>query len=119
MPHGRPHPPRPYPNFAAILGKVAAADIAAFPSRAPESYGLVVEEAFAAGLPVFVSDRGALPERVGGAGEILPAEDPSAWADAIQRLLEHPAQVAELRARVPNNQRTIENAIDDVDALLS
>jgi glycosyltransferase involved in cell wall biosynthesis len=42
----------------------------------------------AAGLPVVVSDRAALPEVVGNAGLIVPAEDPEAWAAALGRLLE-------------------------------
>ncbi len=105
----------PYGSFRDVALAIADCDLAAFPSRAPESYGLVVDEAFAARLPVLVSDRGALPERVGSAGRVLPARDAAAWSAEVQRLLEHPAEVAALRAAVAPAARTIENAIDEID----
>ena len=40
-------------------------DLAVFPSRVPESFGLVVAEAMAAGVPFVISDAGALPEVAG------------------------------------------------------
>ncbi|MEZ6194181.1 MAG: glycosyltransferase [Planctomycetota bacterium] len=61
-------------------------DIVVFPSLAPETHGLVVDEALALGLPVLVSDAGALGERVGGRGEVLPAGDVAAWAAALDRV---------------------------------
>ena len=46
-------------------------------------------EALAAGLPVVVSDRGALPELVsGGAGAVAPIGDSVAWREALVRLLD-------------------------------
>jgi glycosyltransferase involved in cell wall biosynthesis len=53
------------------LGRVTPAsffadvDLAVFPSRVAESFGLVVAEAMAAGVPYVVSDAGALPEVAG------------------------------------------------------
>jgi len=53
------------------LGRTAPADffsqvdLAVFPSRVPESFGLVVAEAMAAGVPFVISDAGALPEVAG------------------------------------------------------
>lgn len=53
------------------LGRVTPAelfsrvDLAVFPSRVPESFGLVVAEAMAAGIPYVISDAGALPEVAG------------------------------------------------------
>lgn len=53
------------------LGRVAPEEffaqvyLGAFPSRAPESFGLVVAEAMAAGVPFVISDAGALPEVAG------------------------------------------------------
>lgn len=49
---------RPEDFFAQI-------DLAVFPSVAPESFGLVVAEAMAAGAPFVISDAGALPETAG------------------------------------------------------
>jgi glycosyltransferase involved in cell wall biosynthesis len=43
----------------------AQVDLAVFPSRVPESFGLVVAEAMGAGVPFVVSDAGALPEVAG------------------------------------------------------
>lgn len=51
-----------------------------------EGFGLTALEGLASGKPVLVSDRGALPEVVGDAGVVLPAEDPRAWANALARL---------------------------------
>jgi len=65
----------------------AEADLAVFPSRAEETFGLVVAEARALGFPVAASDRGALPEAVGAAGAVLPAADPAAWAHLFAALL--------------------------------
>ena len=81
----------------AELERVATrCQLAAFPSKALESYGLVVDEALALGLPALVSDTGdgatpgALAERLGGAGLALPrpvdAAGQTAWSDALHSL---------------------------------
>lgn len=75
------------------LGHVAPAelfaqiDLAVFPSRWPESFGLVVAEAMAAGTPFVISDAGALPE-VAGAGHpwVTAAGDVEALALMIERV---------------------------------
>lgn len=69
------------------------ADLAVFPSRAEETFGLVVAEARAVGLPVIVSDRGALSEGVGEAGTTVPAADPPALAALLRELLADPARL--------------------------
>ncbi len=54
-----------------LLGRVAPeaffgeVDLAVFPSRVAESFGLVAAEAMAAGVPFVISDAGALPEVAG------------------------------------------------------
>ena len=98
----------------------AGADLAAVPSRAPESYGLVVDEALALGLPVWTSDRGALGERLGAAGRILPAEDPAAWTAAFMELLDQPEHLARERAassEAPGARRTADDAARELEAL--
>ena len=87
------------------------------PSRAGESYGLVLDEALALGLPVWVSDRGALHERVADAGRVLPAEKPEAWANALRDLLENPSLHARERARVPAALPTAADAARRLEAL--
>jgi len=61
-------------------------DLAVFPSLARESYSMVLDEAIALGVPVIVSDAGALPERVGKGGIVVPAGDEISLADQLLRL---------------------------------
>jgi glycosyltransferase involved in cell wall biosynthesis len=70
----------------------------AFPSQY-EGFGLPVLEAMACGTPVIVSNRGALPEIVGGAGVVIDPEDVSSFADAICRLVNDADLRAALSAR--------------------
>lgn len=93
------------------------AHLAAFPSRAPESYGLVLDEVLALGLPAWVSDRGALSERVGSAGCILPAEKPAAWEDAVRQLLHNPAILQEQRRALPGRMPTAQDAAQTLHQL--
>lgn len=64
-----------------------SADVFAFPSLY-EGFGIPVVEAMTAGLPVVASDRTALPEVVADAGLVVPADDVSAWSDAITTALD-------------------------------
>ncbi|MBA3831019.1 MAG: glycosyltransferase [Chthoniobacterales bacterium] len=65
----------------------ASADIFVFPSTT-DTFGNVIIEAQAAGLPVIVSDEGGPAElvRQGETGLITKARDPAAFARAIRRL---------------------------------
>jgi glycosyltransferase involved in cell wall biosynthesis len=53
-----------------------------------EGFGLPVLEAMACGVPVVVSDRGALPEVAGAAADPVDPEDTEAIADEMERLLD-------------------------------
>jgi glycosyltransferase involved in cell wall biosynthesis len=57
-----------------------------------EGFGLPAVEAMQAGLPVVVSTGGALPEVVGAAGITVDPADAAGFADAIEQLLEDPAE---------------------------
>ena len=83
-----------YVSTADLAAELSRAHVLAFPSLF-EGFGIPALEAMAAGVPVVVSDRTSLPEVVGDAGLLVPAEDPEAWADALQRALE-PAESARL-----------------------
>ncbi|MEU8082175.1 glycosyltransferase family 4 protein [Micromonospora sp. NPDC049101] len=73
---------------AALDAAYAAADLLVLPSRA-ETYGMVVTEALARGLPVLATEVGGLPEALGrGAdgdlpGLLVPPDDPAALAGAL------------------------------------
>lgn len=61
-----------------------------------ESFGQIVTEAMAAGLPMACSRKSAMPELLENGAEYFDPETPSEIADALRRL----AQSAELRATV-------------------
>jgi glycosyltransferase involved in cell wall biosynthesis len=66
----------------------ASADLFVFPSTT-DTYGNVVVEAMAAGLPVAVSDIGGPRELVKTSlmGRVLPARDPGAWVTGLAQML--------------------------------
>jgi len=69
----------------------ASADLFVFPSTT-DTYGNVVVEAMAAGLPVAVSDVGGPRELVKTSqmGRILPGRDATAWVTGLSQMLAHP-----------------------------
>lgn len=78
---------------------LAALDVFAFPSRY-EGFGLAVAEAMAAGLPVVGTRVGAIEEMLteSGGGAVVPANDPAAFAVAIERFIENPEMRAQAGA---------------------
>lgn len=71
----------------------AAADVLVLPSTAGETWGLVVNEAMACGLPAVVSDAvGCAPDLVipGCTGETFAMGDPRSLAAALERVLNTP-----------------------------
>jgi phosphatidylinositol alpha-mannosyltransferase len=71
----------------------AACDVFVAPNTGGESYGLVLTEAMAAGLPVIASDIAGFDEVVtsGVDGLLVPPGDPGALAEAVTRVLDEPA----------------------------
>ncbi|MGI4789437.1 MAG: glycosyltransferase family 4 protein [Janthinobacterium lividum] len=76
------------------------ADALCYPSRY-EGFGLPPLEAMACGCPVLCSRSSSLPEVVGDAGILLPADNSHAWAHALERLLSSPTVLARWRERGP------------------
>ena len=82
---------------ARLRKELAAADVLCAPSLRGESFGLVLVEAMAAGVPVVASRIPGYDEVVpGDAGVLVPPGDPTALADALKQLLAD----ADLRARL-------------------
>lgn len=52
-----------------------------------EGFGLVALEAMSAGVPVIASNRGSLPETVGGGGTLCDPADADGFAAALQHLI--------------------------------
>lgn len=59
-----------------------------------EGFGLPVLEAMTAGVPVVAANRGALPEVLGGAGQLVDPDDREQMADAIARVVNDTALAA-------------------------
>lgn len=74
-------------------GLLAIADAMVFPSTY-EGFGAPLIEAMRMGTPVIASDRASIPEVVGGAGLVLPLDEP-AWSGALDEVR---ARRDELRA---------------------
>jgi glycosyltransferase involved in cell wall biosynthesis len=53
-----------------------------------EGFGIPALEAMTVGVPVIVSNRGALPEVTGGAAQVVEPDDVSGLADAMRRYLD-------------------------------
>jgi glycosyltransferase involved in cell wall biosynthesis len=98
----------------------ATADLLVFPSRT-ESYGMVVAEALARGLPVVAAEVGGVPEALGhgsdGArpGVLVPPDDPAALRAALRAWLED----ADLRRRLRRAARERRESLPDWSATTS
>jgi len=77
------------PMTAAPQDFMAGCDAILMPSRY-EPYGLVCQEARAAGRPVLVADVDGLPEQVKDSRFVLKGDRPEDWAAAIARLTATP-----------------------------
>lgn len=65
----------------------ARARVVLMPSVWEESFGRVVVEAQASGIPAVVSDRGGLPETAGRGGIVVPLSAPiERWCAAVERM---------------------------------
>ncbi|WP_208026181.1 glycosyltransferase family 4 protein [Amycolatopsis acidicola] len=95
----------------------AEADLVVLPSRA-ETYGMVVTEALARGIPVLATD--AVAETLGPHGILVPADDPAALAEALRRWFDDPAlraRLREYRPRLPGWERTARDMAEVLAAL--
>jgi glycosyltransferase involved in cell wall biosynthesis len=90
----------------------ASADLLVHASRA-ETYGLVVTEALARGVPVIAAEAGGLPEALGEAtdgtrpGLLVVPEDPAALAGALSAWLEDGILRARLRRAAADRRESL------------
>ncbi len=95
----------------------ASADTFVFPSLT-DTFGNVVLEAQASGLPVIVGDQGGPPEIVGDtdSGLVVSMDRPGALAEALERLWSEGALRRQLRQRGLDNARRHrwETVLDDL-----
>ena len=94
-------------------------DLAIFPSLCHESYGLVVDEALAHGVPVVVSAKGALPERAARGGVVVKTAGVAPLKVALAGLLRSRRKLEDLRAAIPTVYPSIDEAAKRYEALLS
>jgi glycosyltransferase involved in cell wall biosynthesis len=91
----------------------ASADLFLFPSTT-DTFGNVVIEALASGVPTFVTDQGGPMEliRHEHEGRVLPARNLSAWVNAVEDFIRHPISRAHRvqRAEVLQAERSWEQA---------
>ncbi|MDD7940883.1 glycosyltransferase family 4 protein [Actinomycetospora lutea] len=73
-----------------------ATDLLVAPSRV-ETYGMVVTEAFARGIPVVASSAGGLPDTVANGGVLTPPEDVPALVATLRRWFAEPGHRDGLR----------------------
>lgn len=104
-----------------LANEYAAAAACVCPSLAPETFGLAAAEACSCGLPVAVSDVGALSEVVGAPLDAWAVAEhtPHAWAGAIEEMLGDAAEAADRADRARARVRAVYSAQRFVDSLVT
>jgi glycosyltransferase involved in cell wall biosynthesis len=98
----------------------AAADLLVLASHA-ETYGMVVTEALAHGVPVVATDVGGVSEALGDGGLLVPPGDPVALGAALRAWLGDADLRARLRAAARERRATLRpwaETAADVDRVL-
>lgn len=91
---------------SALEATYAEADLLVLASRA-ETYGMVVTEALAHGIPVVATDVGGVREALGDGGVLVSPEDPAALADVLRAWLTRAGFRADLRAAARRRRETL------------
>ena len=97
---------------AALSHAYTTADVLVAPSRS-ETYGMIVTEALAHGLPVIAAAVGGLPEALGSTadgirpGQLVPPGDPAALAAALAGWLDDEHRRDRLRAAARQRRPTL------------
>lgn len=107
---------------APELGAHAVSDVHLFASGslARESWGLVVDEALALGLPALLPDAGAFSERAAEAdwARLYTQGSSGALSALLRELLDDPARLASMRAALPGREQLVHGGAQQAAALL-
>ncbi len=94
----------------------ASADFFVFPSTT-DTFGKVILEAQASGLPVIVSDKGGPQENLlpGETGLIVRSDEPEPLLQAVEQFLADPERLKAMgrNARIYTSQRSLEQCFDE------
>lgn len=100
--------------------QIAKARLLVLPSEWFETFGLVLIEAFSAGTPAAVSNLGPLPSIVkhGDSGVVFESANPSALLQAVQQVMNNPAQLEHLGLGARQSFETLYNEEANYQALM-
>jgi glycosyltransferase involved in cell wall biosynthesis len=106
-----------WPPLEDMREAYARARLVLMPSIHEETFGRAVAEAQLSGIPALVSDRGALPETLGGGGLVVPLDAGlDAWRAALDRLWEDQAFYARCAAAARAESSRVDRAPDRISA---
>lgn len=109
----------------AVPAVLASLDVLVSPHQhaVPDFYfcPLKILEAMAAGVPCLASAQGDIPTALGGGGVTVPTDSPKEWADALEGLIDSPAErssMATIARRRAVEQFTWQQTAAKVEAVL-
>jgi glycosyltransferase involved in cell wall biosynthesis len=115
-------------DFAGKLAFLRRCGVYVLPTRLPESRGVAVMEALAAGVPVIVPAAGVFQEMIAatGGGLTVPSFDPEGLAQALTYLQDHPEEADTLATngaagirRLYSAETMVDRMLDDYTALVA
>lgn len=88
---------------ASFWSSLGALDLLVVPTLWYETYSLIIQEAFAAGVPVVASRIGVIPDVVedGVGGRLFPHGDAEALGSILLEYIASPERLAALQAKIP------------------
>jgi len=104
----------------ALARQLSAHRVMAIPSRGEEAFAITALEGMACGCVVVGTQSGGVPEAIGPCGPIVPQDDPTALAMALQTLLHNDALYARYKNAIPAHLEkfTVTTLLDASEALL-
>ena len=86
-----------------VFSVLSRFDVLCLPSQVPETFSLVLHQAFVSGVPALVSDLGAPAEIVKkhACGWTTPYADVDGWSQALRRIASDRGLIDDAKSRVP------------------